>query len=57
MTSRVLDAEKLESNPAIIFEKVNRCSSPLLINLFGSLERIFLILNYERTKGSRLDFY
>ncbi|MBS7630605.1 UbiD family decarboxylase [Candidatus Bathyarchaeota archaeon] len=57
ITSYVLEAEKRDANPALIFEKVGDCAIPLLINLFGNVERTLLILNNRQTKGSRLDFY
>jgi len=57
ITSYVLKAEKQGANPALIFEKVGDCATPLLINLFGNVERVFLILNNRQTKGNRLDFY
>ena len=58
ITACVAEIEKRGDNPALLFEKVEGHSMPLLINLFGNIERILLCLgDGSHTGGSRLDFY
>ena len=58
VTSRVAEMEKRRDNPALLFESVQGYSTPLLINLFGNVDRISLGLgDGSRVHGSRLDVY
>jgi UbiD family decarboxylase len=58
ITSRVAEMEKRRDNPALLFESVQGYSTPLLINLFGNVDRISLGLgDGSLVHGSRLDFY
>jgi UbiD family decarboxylase len=58
VTSRVAEMEKRRDNPALLFESVLGYSTPLLINLFGNVDRISLGLgDGSHIHGSRLDFY
>ena len=58
VTSRVAEMEKRRDNPALLFESVQGYSTPLLINLFGNVDRISLGLgDGSLVHGSRLDFY
>ena len=58
VTSRVAEMEKRRDNPALLFESIRGYSTPLLINLFGNVERISLGLgDGSHIHGNRLDFY
>jgi 2,5-furandicarboxylate decarboxylase 1 len=58
ITSHVAEMEKRRDNPALLFESVQGYSTPLLINLFGNVDRISLGLgDGSLVHGSRLDFY
>jgi len=58
VTARVSEMEKRKNNPAIFFENVLGYSTPLLINLFGNVDRISLGLgDGSKIHSSRLDFY
>ena len=58
VTAHVAEMEKYNNNPALLFENVKDYSTPLLINLFGNVDRIILALgDASHTRGSRLDFY
>ena len=58
VTSRVAEMERRRDNPALLFESVRGYSTPLLINLFGNVDRISLGLgDGSHIHGSRLDFY
>jgi 2,5-furandicarboxylate decarboxylase 1 len=58
VTERVEEAAKSYCNPAILFHRVKGSSMPLLINLFGHLDRVKLALEgAEQPINSRLEFY
>ena len=58
VTAYVAEMERKASNPALLFENVKDYSMPLLINLFGHVDRIALALgDTSHSRGSRLDFY
>jgi 2,5-furandicarboxylate decarboxylase 1 len=58
VTSRVAEMEMRRDNPALLFESVRGYSTPLLINLFGNIDRISLGLgDGSHIHRSRLDFY
>jgi UbiD family decarboxylase len=58
VTSRVAEMEKRRDNPALLFESVRGYSTPLLINLFGNVDRISLGLgDGSYIHSSQLDFY
>ncbi|MBL7167590.1 UbiD family decarboxylase [Candidatus Bathyarchaeota archaeon] len=58
VTARVAEMERERKNPALLFENVKDYSMPLLVNLFGHVDRIALGLkDAPYVDGSRLDFY
>jgi len=58
VTARVAEMEKRPDNPALLFTNVKDYSTPLLINLFGNVDRIHYGLGgASHVTGSRLDFY
>ncbi|TRO47711.1 UbiD family decarboxylase, partial [Candidatus Bathyarchaeota archaeon] len=58
VTARVAEMERQRKNPALLFENVKGYPMPLLVNLFGSVDRIALGLKgAPRVDGSRLEFY
>lgn len=58
VTAYVAEMERDNSNPALLFENVKDHSLPLLINLFGHVDRIILALgDTPHSRGNRLDFY
>jgi 2,5-furandicarboxylate decarboxylase 1 len=57
VTRRVAETEKIAANPALLFMNVRGYSMPLLVNLFGNIDRIHLGLDGARVNGGRLDFY
>ncbi|MFQ6075530.1 MAG: UbiD family decarboxylase [Candidatus Bathyarchaeia archaeon] len=58
VTAYVAEMERDNSNPALLFENIKDYSTPLLINLFGHVDRIILALGDTlHIRGSRLDFY
>ena len=58
VTARVAKMERQRKNPALLFEKLKDHSMPLLVNLFGHVDRIALGLrDAPYVDGSRLDFY
>ena len=58
VTAYVAEMERKTSNPALIFENVKDYSLPLLVNLFGHVDRIALALgDRPDSLGGRLDFY
>ncbi|MBA7472831.1 UbiD family decarboxylase [archaeon] len=58
VTSRVAEMERERKNPALLFENVKDYSMPLLVNLFGHVDRIALGLkDAPYVDGSRLEFY
>jgi len=58
VTAYVAEMERKTSNPALLFENVKDYSLPLLVNLFGHVDRIALALgDRPDSLGGRLDFY
>ncbi|MDH5199754.1 MAG: UbiD family decarboxylase [Candidatus Bathyarchaeota archaeon] len=58
VTALVSGMEKVEGNPALFFENVKDYATPLLVNLFGHIDRINLAIGYDsHRRGGRLDFY
>jgi UbiD family decarboxylase len=58
VTARVAEMERERKNPALLFENVKDYSMPLLVNLFGHVDRIALGLkDAPYVDGSRLEFY
>ncbi|GAF69789.1 unnamed protein product [marine sediment metagenome] len=58
VTAHVAGMEKRVHNPALLFENVKDHSIPLLINLFGNVDRISLALGGKsHVSGGRLEFY
>jgi len=58
VTARVVEMERTKGNPALLFESVRGYSTPLLINLFGNVDRISLGLgDGSHLHNNRLDFY
>jgi UbiD family decarboxylase len=58
ITSAINEMSKRDDNPALFFERVKDYSMPLVINLFGHVDRINLALEGSSHQlGNRLDFY
>ena len=57
VTSYVADMEKGQTNPAVMFEEVKGGSVPLLVNLFGHVDRISLGIGETPKIRTRLGFY
>ncbi|UCD44527.1 MAG: UbiD family decarboxylase [Candidatus Bathyarchaeota archaeon] len=58
VTVHVAEMEKRDRNPALLFERVKGHSMPLLVNLFGNVDRISLALGEKsHVSGGRLEFY
>jgi len=58
VTRRVEEAAKIPSNPMLLFEKVKGFKEPLLINLFGHVDRIKLALEGASSRiTTRPDMY
>ena len=58
ITANVEEVSKRDNNPALFFERIKGYSTPLLINLFGHMERINLALEgASHSIIDRLDFY
>ncbi len=57
VTSYVADMEKGQTNPAVMFEEVKGGSVPLLVNLFGHVDRISLGIGETPKVRTRLGFY
>ena len=58
VTSRIIQAERTKSNPALLFKEVKGYLNPILTNVFGSIDRIQLGLGEsEKIGGGRLAFY
>ena len=58
ITNYVTEMERLNINPALLFNNVKGSDIPIIVNLLGTIDRINLAVN-EKTKdtGSRLGFY
>jgi len=57
ITSYVMEMERRQTNPAVLFEDVKGCSMPLLVNLFGHVDRISLGIGETPEARTRLGFY
>ena len=57
VTSYVAEMEKRQTNPAVMFEDVKGGSTPLLVNLFGHVDRISLGIGETPKVRTRLGFY
>jgi len=57
VTARAIQAEKTPGNPALLLENVTGYGMPVLVNLFGSIDRIHLALEGAKVGGGRLSFY
>jgi len=57
ITSYVTEMEKRKTNPVVLFEKVKDYSMPVLVNLFGTVDRISLSVGESPKVRSRLGFY
>ena len=56
ITSYVTEMEKRKINPVVLFEKVKDYSMPVLVNLFGHVDRISLSIGEYQVR-TRLGFY
>lgn len=57
LTKYVSDMEKRPGNPAVLFENIKDYDMPVLVNLFGSVDRISLGVGEAPCVRSRLGFY
>ena len=57
VTARVAQAERRPDNPALLLENIKGYKMPVLINLFGTIDRIHLGLEGAKVGGGRLAFY
>jgi len=58
VTAYVNEMEKSRDNPALLFENIKGYSMPLLVNLFGHVDRMNLAIgNASRARFGRLGFY
>jgi UbiD family decarboxylase len=57
ITSYVTEMEKRKTNPVVLFEKVKDYSMPILVNLFGHVDRISLSIGESPQVRTRLGFY
>jgi len=57
ITTRATQAEKMTGNPALLLENIKGYKMPVLINLFGSTDRIHLALKDAEPGHGRLAFY
>jgi len=57
ITSYVTEMEKRKINPVVLFENVKDYSIPVLVNLFGTVDRISLSIGDSPKVRSRLGFY
>ena len=57
LTAYLAMCEKMVGNPAVLFEDVKDYETPVLMNLFGSVDRISLGIGVEPRVRSRLGFY
>ena len=57
ITSYVTEMEKRKTNPVVLFENVKDYSMPVLVNLFGHVDRISLSIGESPQVRSRLGFY
>ena len=57
VTARTIQAEKTPGNPALLLENVKGYRIPVLVNLFGTIDRIHLGLEGAKVGGGRLAFY
>jgi UbiD family decarboxylase len=57
ITSYVTEMEKRKTNPVVLFENIKDYSMPVLVNLFGHVDRISLSIGEFPQVRSRLGFY
>jgi 2,5-furandicarboxylate decarboxylase 1 len=58
LTACVTEMEKTRGNPALLFENVKGYSTPLLVNLFGNVDRMNLAMgDAPYVRSGRLEFY
>lgn len=57
VTARATQAEKTHGNPALLLENIKGHNMPVLINLFGTIDRIHLALQNAQPGRGRLAFY
>ena len=58
VTAHVTEMEKTKGNPALLFENIKGYTSPLLVNLFGHIDRMNLAIgDTPHVSGGRLEFY
>ncbi|MFH2112826.1 MAG: UbiD family decarboxylase [Candidatus Bathyarchaeota archaeon] len=57
ITARATQAEKTPGNPALLLENIKGYKTPVLINLFGTIDRIHLALQDAKVGQGRLAFY
>ncbi len=58
VTAHVNEVEKSRDNPALLFEKIKGYTMPLLINLFGHVDRMNLAIgDVSQARIGRLGFY
>jgi UbiD family decarboxylase len=58
VTACVTEMEKSRDNPALLFENIKGYSMPLLVNLFGHVDRMNLAIgDASRARCGRLEFY
>jgi len=57
VTARATQAEKTHGNPALLLENIKGHRMPVLINLFGTIDRIHLALQDAKVGQGRLAFY
>jgi UbiD family decarboxylase len=58
VTAYVEEAEKTRENPAFLFENVKGYATPLLVNLFGHVDRMNLAIgDASHARRGRLEFY
>lgn len=57
VTARATQAEKTPGNPALLLENIKGHRMPVLINLFGTIDRIHLSLQGAKVGQGRLAFY
>ena len=56
VTARAIQAEKTPGNPALLLENIKGYRMPVLINLFGTIDRIHLSLEGATVGLGRLAF-
>lgn len=57
ITAYVLEMEKHKKKPGLLFNHVKGYDTPIVINLFGHIDRINLAIGDSKVRNGRLDFY